>query len=138
VNYWLVCLPREDLLHCIDIGVFGLGRRQTISNVHKGDLVGFLVTKEKPWKLVSVGRATSDYYVDDKNVFKKPGSFVDRFNFTATLLNPEVPFSEIIGKLSFISKPEYWPAYFKTGIVKLSAADWDAIESATTRPIHPG
>lgn len=131
MNYWLICLPREDMTHCISIGIFGLGRRQTISNVKEGDKVACVITKEKSgWKVIGLGEATSDYYADDKDVFKKPGSFIDRFNFRAENLNPEISFVDVLDKLSFITKPEYWPVYFKTGIVKMSAADWQTIESA--------
>jgi hypothetical protein len=27
MNYWMICLPREDMEHCIKRGVFGATRR---------------------------------------------------------------------------------------------------------------
>lgn len=130
MNYWLICLPREDIEHCVAIGVFGLSRKHTISQVLNGDKVACLVTREKDWKVIALGEAVSDYYIDDKTVFKKPGIFVDRFDLRAQRLKPEVSFTPFIEKMSFITKPAYWPVYFKNSIVKLSANDWQQIETA--------
>lgn len=47
MNYWMVCLPRADMEHCIRIGIFGRGSARTISEVKEGDLVVCVVTKEK-------------------------------------------------------------------------------------------
>lgn len=72
MNYWLICLPRKDLERCIDGGVFGLARRQAISSVRQGDKIVCCAGKGD-WKLIAVGDATSDYYIDDEPVFLKEG-----------------------------------------------------------------
>lgn len=132
MSYWIICLPREDMLHCLRIGTFGLGRRQTICNVEKGDKVVCIVTREKEWKIVGIGDVVSDYYVDDKSIFQKEGIFPDRFDFMAEPLKREVPFSALVGTMSFITKPEYWNVYFRTGIVKISSSDWNSLERAVS------
>ena len=124
MSFWLICLPREDIERCVSIGTIGLGRPQGISKVRQGDGVVCLITKEKPWKVLAIGSATSDYYVDEKPVFRKQGTFIDRFDFTAETLNPEPSFAELIDRLNFLRKKESWPAYFKSGIVRLTDADW--------------
>jgi predicted RNA-binding protein len=127
MNYWLVCLPREDMLHCISLGTFGRGGKQTISGVRSGDSVACLVTKEKPWKIIGIGEATSDYYVDDRNIFKNEKLIVDRFDFKIQHLDNEVTFDNLIPKLKFITQPTYWPVYFKKGIIKLTQEDWNVL-----------
>ena len=125
-NYWLVCLPREDLMHCIDIGTFGLARKRILGNVKNGDQVICLAGKGD-WKFLALGTATSDYYVDDKQIFLKPGIFIDRFDFKATILPKELDLMSILGQLTFVSKIEYWAVYFRSGIVKISEQDWNLI-----------
>lgn len=117
--------------HCVSIGTIGLGRPQGISKVREGDGVVCVITKEKPWRIVAIGRATSDYYVDEQPVFRKQGTFIDRFNFRAEKLNPEPSFAELIERLDFITKKESWPAYFKSGIVRLTDADWHVLAEHT-------
>ncbi|MBY0548067.1 MAG: EVE domain-containing protein [Candidatus Obscuribacterales bacterium] len=127
MSNWLVCLPREDMEHCVKVGVFGLKRKNVISQVQSGDRVACVVTREKEWKVIALGEAVSDYYLDDSSVFLQPGSFVDRFKFKAKKLKPEISFADLIPKMDFIKKPEYYSAYFKNGIVKLSEREWKAI-----------
>lgn len=127
MNYWLISLPRLDIEHCIKIGTFGQGRKQGISHVMKGDRVVCCAGKGE-WKLIAAGEVTSDYYVDDREVFLKPGFYPDRFDFTATKFQEEVDLKSLIEQLSFITNPDYWPVYFKTGMAKLSPDDWKLIE----------
>ncbi|MBA3858307.1 MAG: hypothetical protein C0507_15490 [Cyanobacteria bacterium PR.3.49] len=136
MSYWIICLPREDMLHCIDIGVFGLRRPQAISHVKEGDKVVCVVTREKTWKVIAIGEATSDYYVDDEDVFKQPGMFIDRFKFKIQRLKPELSFPDFINKLSCITKPQYWTVYFKNGIAKLSKEDWVLFCEASSLPVE--
>ena len=134
MNSWLICLPREDMEHCIRIGTIGLGRPQGISKVQAGEGVVCIITKEKPWKIAAIGKASSDYYVDEKPIFRKEGTFIDRFDFSAKKLNPEPSFADLIDQLAFITKKESWPAYFKSGIVRLNEADWKVLsEHAKSR-----
>jgi predicted RNA-binding protein len=128
MNYWMICLPRQDMEHCMRIGVFGRGSARTINQVKTGDLVACIVTKEKEWKVVGLGEATSDYYLDESSVFQSSALIVDRFNFKAKTLKPERSFKPLIDRLSFITKPEFWPVYFKNGMVKLDAEDWILVE----------
>ncbi|MGH9552867.1 MAG: hypothetical protein ACRD3W_26035 [Terriglobales bacterium] len=135
MNHWVICLPREDLEHCIAIGTIGLGREQTINKVKKGDSVACVVTKEKPWKIIAVGNAGTDYYVDNSPVFKKSGSFIDRFDLSAARLQPETNFFELIDRLDLITKTEYWSVYFKSGIAKLSDHDWQILSELVAAPV---
>jgi predicted RNA-binding protein len=124
-NYWIIALPREDMEHCIKIGTFGLNRKQIIGKVKKGDKIACYVTKE--CKIIALGEATSDYYLDDKKIFKADGLFPDRFDFKATLVGPENEMSvkSIIDDLSFVTNKYYWSVYFRNGIVKIPNTDWD-------------
>src|SRR6185369_11632824 len=102
MNYWLVCLPREDLLHCIKHGVFGLARRNVIGKVKKGDKV-VCCSGKGDWKVLALGKASSDYYVDDEKIFLKEGSFLDRFALDAELLRQELELLSIVDKLSVVT-----------------------------------
>jgi len=113
-------------MHCIDIGTFGLARKRILGNVKNGDQVICLAGKGD-WKFLALGTATSDYYVDDKQIFLKPGIFIDRFDFKATILPKELDLMSILGQLTFVSKIEYWAVYFRSGIVKISEQDWNLI-----------
>lgn len=135
VSNWLVCLPREDMEHCVKVGVFGLKRKNVISQVQSGDRVACIVTREKDWKLIALGETVSDYYLDDSSIFLQPGSFVDRFKFKATKLKPEISFADLISKMDFIKKPEYYSAYFKNGIVKLTDKEWSVIATAAGQKV---
>jgi len=64
MNHWIICLPREDMEHCIKLGTFGLNRKHTLGQVKAGDKVACYITKES--KIIALGEATSDYYLDDK------------------------------------------------------------------------
>jgi len=129
----MLALPRADLEHCIQVGTFGLSRSHTIKNVKAGDKVICCATKE--WTILAVGEATTDYYVDDKPVFLRAGTFIDRFDFRVRLLSKqeELAFKPLIATMEFIKKKEYWPVYFKVGIVKITGSDFDHIEKLAVR-----
>jgi EVE domain len=126
MNYWLICLPKEDLLHCIKIGTFGLARKHILAQVKEGDKLACLAGKGD-WKFLASGQITSDYYVDDAPVFLKSGLFIDRFRFAATPFSKELDLMSIIDQLSFVTKLEYWAVYFRSGITKISEKDWELI-----------
>lgn len=129
MNYWLIALPREDMEHCIKVGVFGAHRKHSIGNVQKGDKVACYITKES--KIIALGEATSSYYMDDKKIFKSDGSFPDRFDFKAALLGVEneVDFKSMVDDLQFITNKFYWTVYLRTGISHMRQKDWELIES---------
>jgi len=131
MNYWLICLPREDLEHCMKVGVFGLSRKHILGQVKTGDQV-LCCAGKGDWKIIGLGQATSDYYVDDNSVFLKSGIFVDRFDFESKALekNYEIDIMQIIDRLSFVSNIAYWAVYFRNGIAKCSKADWELIINA--------
>lgn len=126
MNYWLICLPRPDLDHCIKTGTFGLSRKHIIGDVKLGDKVVCCAAKGD-WKFVATGEATSDYYIDDSPVFLKSGTFPDRFDFKADRLPEEIDLMQVIDKLSFVTNLAYWAVYFRNGIAKLTKSDWDLI-----------
>jgi len=64
VNYWLLALPPEHIEHCITIGTFGLNRKHIMGRVKTGDKVACYAHKDR--KIIGLGEATSDYYVDEK------------------------------------------------------------------------
>jgi predicted RNA-binding protein len=133
MNYWIIALPREDMMHCIKLGTFGLSRKWVLGKVKKGDKVACYVTKE--CKLIALGEATTDYYLDDKKVFKASGDFPDRFDFKAKLLgtDSEIDIKTMVDDLSFITNKLYWSVYFRTGVVQISEKDWRCIEAGTKR-----
>ncbi len=126
MNYWILCLPREDIDRCIKIGVFGLERRNVIAKVAEGDKIVCCAGKGD-WKILAVGLATTDYYVDIEKVFLKPGVFPDRFNFTAQKLPAEIDVLPLLPKLSFVTNINYWAVFFRNGIAKMSEQDWELI-----------
>jgi hypothetical protein len=128
MNYWLVCLPREDLEHCMRKGTFGLARKHILGSVSKDDAVACCAGKGD-WKIIGLGSATSDYYVDDAKIFLKEGYFPDRFDFAADKLprEREVDLMSIIDDLSFVTNVAYWAVFFRNGIVKMSKQDWELI-----------
>ncbi len=67
------------------VATFGLPRKHILGSVTKGDLIVCCAGKGD-WKIIGLGAATSDYYVDDKIVFLKEGYFPDRFDFKAEKL----------------------------------------------------
>ncbi len=128
MNYWLVCLPREDLLHCMKVGTFGFSRKHILGNVVKGDSVVFCAGKGD-WKVIATGNAISDYYLDISDIFLKEGIFPDRFDFEHEKLAPERQFCliSIIDQLSFVTNIPYWAVFFRNGIVKMAEQDWELI-----------
>ncbi len=130
MNYWLLCLPREDLEHCMRQGTFGLARKHILGHVAKGDAVVCCAGKGD-WKIIGVGSATSDYYVDDAKVFLKDGYFPDRFDFIAETLpkDTEVDLMSMIDELSFVKNVAYWAVFFRNGIARMSKQDWELIRT---------
>ena len=63
---------KEDIEQCIRIGTFGLDRKHILGHVATGDSVVCCAGKGD-WKIIGLGVAVSDYYVDDKNIFLKEG-----------------------------------------------------------------
>lgn len=128
MNYWLLCLPREDMERCIKVGTFGLQRKYILGRVEKGDAVVCCAGKGD-WKIVAIGTAISDYYVDDKKIFLKEGYFPDRFDFEAESLpkTRQLDVISIIDKLSFVKDLAYWAVFFRNGIVQMSKQDWELI-----------
>lgn len=130
MNYWLICLPRTDMKHCLAIQTFGLARKILIGNVAEGDKVVCCAGKGD-WKIIAVGEATSDYYVDDEAVFLAEGLFPDRFKFTARKLQKETEIIPLLDQLSFVTNLTYWAVYFRNGIAKISKEDWDLFLKAS-------
>lgn len=130
MNYWMLCLPREDLEHCMKIGTFGIERRHIITKVAKGDKVVCCAGKGD-WKIIAIGDATSDYYVDTDKVFLKPGTFPDRFDFSARKLPKEMDLIAILDQLSFVTNLVYWAVFFRNAIAKMSKEDWELISRQT-------
>lgn len=130
MNYWLICLPREDLEHCIKIGTFGLGRKHVLGSVSSGDQVVCCAGKGD-WKIIGCGEATGEYYLSVEKVFLKEGSFPGRFDFKANKLpeEQEVDIKQLLDQLSFVKDLAYWAVFFRNGIVKMTKKDWDLIKS---------
>jgi hypothetical protein len=126
MNFWLICLPRVDLQHCIKVGTFGLSRKNVIKNVKTGDKLVCCAGKGD-WKIIALGVATSDYFLDDEQIFLKNGFFVDRFHFRAQNFPSELDLMSVIDRLSFVTNPSFWAVYFRNGIAKLSEKDWQLI-----------
>lgn len=133
MNYWLLCLPREDMEQCMRTGTFGLARKHVIGQVVKDDPVVCCAGKGD-WKIIALGKTVSDYYVDDSKVFLKEGSFPDRFDFKAETISKarETDIMSIIDQLSFVKDLAYWAVFFRNGIVKMSKQDWDLIRTLTS------
>jgi ribosomal protein L14 len=131
VNYWIVTLPREDMEHCIKIGTFGLNAKQSMGSIEPADRIVCCVTKEKPWKAIAFGEITSNMYVDDKQIFKKPGGYWYRFDFKAESLDKEqeIDVQELMGDFSFVTNHLYWPVYFKGGVKKIAETDWNLLKT---------
>lgn len=132
MNYWLICLPRADMEHCIKKGIFGLPRKTHIGKVRQGDKI-VCCAGAGDWKIIALGEATSDYYMDDSKVFLKEGLFVDRFNFDARKITDELDLRSLMDRLSFITNVGFWAVYFRNGIARLSKEDWKLIENSCTK-----
>lgn len=127
MNYWLICLPREDMEHCIKIGTFGASRKASLALAKKGDKVVCYITKE--CKIIATGELTSDYYMSDDNVFRSKADFPDRFDFKASLLGPkqELEIKTMVDDLSFITNKLFWSVFFRLSNRKLTKQDYDLI-----------
>lgn len=136
MNYWIIALPREDMEHCIKVGTFGANRKHSIGNVQKGDKVACYVTKET--KIIALGEASSNYYMDDKKIFKAEGVFPDRFDFKALPLGKEneINFKTMVDDLEFITNKFYWTVYLRNGIAKITKEDWELIKKRAKQPVN--
>lgn len=128
MNYWMICLPREDMDHCLKIGTFGATRKVGIGKARKGDKVVCYVTKD--CKVIAVGELTSDYYMADDEIFKSKGVFPDRFNFKAQKLgsDKEIDIKSLVDDLSFITNKAYWSVFFRLSNRQLPKEDFILIE----------
>lgn len=111
---------------CIKVGTFGLRRKHFIANVRKGDKVVCCAGKGD-WKIIAVGAATSDYYMDTDKVFLQDALFPDRFDFRAEKLARDFDLMSVIDRLSFVTNLAYWAVFFRNGIAKMSEQDWKMI-----------
>ncbi|NLI74885.1 MAG: EVE domain-containing protein [Candidatus Riflebacteria bacterium] len=128
MNHWIIALPRPDMEHCIRIGKFGKNSKGVMGKVKAGDKVACYVSGE--CKIIALGEATSDYYMDDSPVFKAEGVFPDRFDFSAKPVGKarEVDIKTMVDDLQFISNKLYWSVFFRTGIKQIPQPDWTFIE----------
>lgn len=133
VNYWLICLPRNDLEQCMRVGTFGLARKHVLGHVNNGDQIVCCAGKGD-WKVIGLGKTISDYYMDDTKIFLKDGYFPDRIDIRTEKFarEKEIDLMSIIDQLSFVTKPAYWAVFFRNGIVKISKQDWDLIADQVT------
>lgn len=110
------------------VGTFGLARKHILGHVAAGDPIVCCAGKGD-WKIIAVGSASSDYYVDDSQIFLKKGFFVDRFDFQCERLSPdkEIDVMSIIDQLTFVKNLAYWAVFFRSGIARMTKQDWDLI-----------
>jgi hypothetical protein len=129
MRYWLICLRRPDIEHCVRIGTYGLKRKLIIGRVKKGDKLVVCATRD--WTILGLGELTSDYYNSDEPVFlERSDAFIDRFNFAVTNFESfGKVLKEVVEDLSFVSDLAYWSVYFRNGIVELRESDWKRISS---------
>lgn len=127
MNSWILCLPREDMEHCIKIGLFGATKKGSMGKVKKGDKLVCYVTKD--CKIVGIGEATSDYYMDDAPKFRAEGSYPDRFNFKANKLKKEeeISIKDIVDDLSFVTNKAYWSVFFRMSFRGLPENDFNLV-----------
>ena len=131
MSNWIIALPRPDMEHCLKIGLFGRNSRQGIAKVKQGDNIVCYVTKE--CKIIALGKATSDYFLDDEAVFKAEGLFPDRFRFKADTLDPkrEIDIKTMVDDLTFITNKAYWSVFFRAGIKQIPDEDLKLIRMKT-------
>lgn len=127
MQYWIICLPREDIVHCMSIGRFGRNQKWIMGRVRKGDKLACIASRD--WKIIGLGEITSEYYLDDSPCFLKEGLFPDRFDFEADILDKELDLIQVLDKLTFIKNLAYWAVHFRNGIVQISESDWTLIST---------
>lgn len=127
MNYWLISLPREDLANCIKHGVFGRDGRGSLPKIRRGDKIVCYVTKD--CRVIALGEATSEYYMDDAPVFLKEGLFPDRFKFKAKFLSPEkeIGIRSILDDLHFVTNKYYWSIFFRSSLRMIPENDYNTI-----------
>lgn len=127
MNYWLISLPRVDMMHCINKGVFGARHKGLLSAAKKGDKVVCYVTKD--CKIIALGELTSDYYTGSTQIFLADGSFPARFNFVASKLpsDNEIDIRSMVDDLSFITNKLSWSVFFRLSNRRLPKSDYELI-----------
>ncbi len=135
MRYWLLCLPRNDMEHCIKIGIFGMNRKYLLAHVQAGDKVACYITKE--YKIIAFGEAKSSHYTGEKKIFLSDGLFPDRIDIEAKLLgsSAELDFMSVIDQMSFIKKLAYWSAYMRNPVIELSKSDYKLLLESTPTPV---
>lgn len=130
MNHWIISMPREDMLHCIDIRTYGKNRKWVLGRVKPGDAVACVASRE--WKILALGEFTSELFLDDEPVFKSEGVFPFRVNFNAKLLpaQKQIEIKPIILEFSIVRSPSYWGAYFKASPTQITKGDWDMLNEA--------
>lgn len=132
MNYWIICLPREDMEHCIKINKFGLNRNYLLGQMQVGDQVACYVSKE--FKVIAFGEITEPYYVDDSEIFRGASLFPDRIGFKAHRLpkRTEIEFKPLVNKLSFIKDKVHWAVSLRRGVCRIDKYDWDLLQDEAT------
>lgn len=121
----------------MNIGTFGLERKHAIGHVKTGDPI-ICCAGKGDWKIIGLGAAVSDYYIDDRRIFLKEGIFPDRFDFKAEKIatSQEIDLMSIIDQLSFVKDLAYWAVFFRNAIVKMSRKDWELISNVATNSVR--
>lgn len=124
---WIVCLPRADMEHCIEIGTFGMKRKYMLGSVQKADGIACYVTKEA--KIIGLGSVTREYYSGKSSIFLSEGAFPHRIDFKVELLQEQINFRELLDDLKLITNAAYWGAHLQLGIAEICETDWNLIKS---------
>lgn len=128
MKYWLISLPREDMEHCIKVGVFGMNKKGSLGAVKEDDGIVCYVTKER--KIIGLGKVTEPYYMDDSKIFLKDGLFPDRINIAFKKLTNDVDFIQLLDQFEFITNIAYWSVYLRSGFTQITKKDWELINKA--------
>lgn len=127
MNYWMLCLPRPDMEHCIKIGSYGLKRALVINNVKADDKLVLYVSRE--CKVIALGTVTKGFYRSSRPVFRAAGNFDFRFDFQSIKTDPELDFKTLLDKLPLTKDSRNWGGRLRMGIANISSADWSIIDT---------
>ncbi len=125
-NYWIIALPRADMVHCVSIGKFGKNISRIISSVREGDKVVCYLTKEA--KIIGLGTVNKGYYTSKLKAFLADGEYSHRFNFDAEILKSEIDFRTLVKQLRLTKDSQSWGPVLRLGIARLAEDDWNVIE----------
>lgn len=127
MNYWMICLPREDMEHCINIGTFGARVRGVLRKARKGDKILCYISKE--CKIIAAGELISDYYMSDDKIFRADGDFPDRFDFKSEKFKSqnELDIRSVINDLLFVTNKAYWSVFFRLSNRVINKHDYEMI-----------